>query len=198
MALVAAPITSLQVGAGVLMKAPPATTIPAMTVSAVTGKFTDAWPAGWNPVGATETGHEFNYQLSTDRVLVAEYLTAVKIVSTDVAIGVAFAVSEMTAKNYAWVLNGGTYTLVSGTGLGTLSKVSPPVVGQETRTMLGWESDDGTERVVWYQALQGGQITIGRHKGVDNANLPVSFQVEQPTTGNPFDIWVTTATRVGV
>jgi hypothetical protein len=194
----AVPVTSIQIGAGVLLKAPIGTAGPTSGGTVAGSVFTDSWPAGWNPIGATEGGHDFSYQIATGTVEVAEYLVPLKIVSTGVTVGVSFAISEMTAKNYTWVLNGGTYTLVSGTGATTLSKVSPPALGAEVRTMLGWESSDGTERIIWYQCLQSGNIQIPRHKGADNANLPVAFSVEQPSSGNPFDIWIAGATRVGV
>lgn len=190
------PNDSIVLGPGVLLKAPVGTSLPTHTVAG--SKFTDTWPVGWNAVGVTETGHEWTYQPSTGTVEVAEYLYPLRIVTTGVQIGVNFQLSQITAKNYAFALNGGTYTLLSGTGATSLSKVSPPTVGSEVRTMLGWESDDGTERVVWYQAFQGGQITVGHRKGAENAFIPLGFQVEQPTSGNPFDIWIAGTTRVGV
>jgi hypothetical protein len=95
-------------------------------------------------------------------------------------------------------MNGGTVTTVSGTGATMLSSYTPPVVGQEARIMLGWESEDATERWVWYQSFQTGEVRIGRRKGAANAGIPVEFGVEQPSSGAPFISWVAGATpRVG-
>jgi hypothetical protein len=46
--------------------------------------------------------------------------------------------------------------------------------------MIGWESQDGTERLIAYQCINTGQVSITRRKGSDNANLPVEFQLEAP------------------
>ncbi|HNX48684.1 MAG TPA: hypothetical protein PKL08_00850 [Thermoanaerobaculaceae bacterium] len=160
--------------------------------------FTDAWPAAWIPWGVTREGSTFSYQLSTSEVTVAEYLNALAIVEDSVAIGVDFDVAQVTAKNFAAALNNlaGTRT-VSGTGATLLTKVSPPAVGQSVRTMLGWESNDGTERAFFYQCLQAGNLQVQRRKGSNNASLPVSYRVEQPATGDAFNQVFAGTTRVG-
>ena len=161
------------------------------------GIFTDAWPAAWVPIGVTKDGSEFKWTPSTGNIEVAEYLLPLKIVTTGVESSIAFAIAEFTAKNLAFALNGGTVTTVSGTGATTLTEVTPPPVGQEVRYMIGWEAEDWTERAVFRQCFQSGDVSIAHKKGVDNAAIGVEFSLEQPATGQPFRRWFAGATPVG-
>jgi len=52
------------------------------------------------------------------------------------------------------------------------------------RTMLGYESEDHTERWVWRQCLQTGQMKIVRAKGAANATIATVFSLEKPATGS--------------
>ncbi|HEX8115393.1 MAG TPA: hypothetical protein VF516_47025, partial [Kofleriaceae bacterium] len=63
---------------------------------------------------------------------------------------------------------------------------TPPPPGSEVRCMIGWESQDNTERLVMEQAFQVGSLTVSRQKGNDNATLPVEFRAEIPSSGFPF------------
>jgi hypothetical protein len=164
----------------------------------VASAFSDAWPAAWVPVGVTKQGSQYSWNPATGNIDVAEYLLPVRIVTTGVEAKVQFEMAEFTAKNTGFALNGGPVTTVSGTGTTLLTKVSPPVVGQEIRTMIGWESDDSTQRRIYYQCLQTGTLTVQHHKGTDNASLPVEFSMEQPATGNAFDEWYAGSLVVGV
>lgn len=163
------------------------------------GKFVDAWPAAWIPWGVTREGSSWSYQLSTGEVTAAEYLTALAIVEEGVQIGVDFDVMQVTAKNYAAALNvnPSSVAALSGTGVNTLTRVGPPVVGQSVRQMIGFESSDETERVFFYQCLQRGNIQVQRRKGANAASLPLSFGIEQPAAGNPFDIYTIGTVRLG-
>jgi hypothetical protein len=159
--------------------------------------FTDAWPAAWIPIGVTKEGHEWSWSPDTENIEVAEYLLPVRIVTTGVEGKVSFEIAEYTGKNIAFALNGGSVTTVSGATTTLLSKISPPVVGQETRVMIGWESEDFTERAVFYQCFQTGEVTVAHKKGADNATIQVEFSLEQPATGNAFDRWVAGTVAVG-
>lgn len=196
MPAIVVPNDAPQYGAGYLYKAPLGSTVPTNTV--IGSKFTDTWPVAWIPIGITREGNEFAYQIATDTVTAAEYLDPLKIVSTGRTIGVAFEMLQIHLGNFKTALNGGTQTTVSGTTTTQLTSYVPPVVGQEIRTMLGWESEDATERWVWYQCFNTGDIRVGRRKGAANAGIPVQFGVEQPSSGAPFITWVAGATpRVG-
>jgi len=106
--------------------------------------------AGWVALGYTDVGSEFDYQLNTAAVDVAEELDPISNAPTGRVASVTFNLSQLTATNLKLALNGGVIT--TGTGIVT---IEPPDLGTEVRTMLGYESEDHTERWVWRQCLPG-------------------------------------------
>jgi hypothetical protein len=180
------PSDALALGPGYLFYAPLGTAAPTNTVAG--SVFTDAWTT-WVSLGVTESGHEFSYELKVDPVEVEEYLDPVQYVTTGRQVGFSFELAQIHATNMKRAINGGTIT-VTGTGATTLSKLSPPKLGAETRAMIGWESTDGTERMVAYRCFQQGGIKVKRKKGAEKATIPVEFLVEQPADGtDPFNYW---------
>jgi hypothetical protein len=164
---------------------------------AVTGSvFTDAWAAAWIRLGATEEGHSFNWQTSFDPVTVAELLDPIKYVTTGRTGSLSFALTDFHSNNVKRALNGGTLTTTGATTT-TMTTYTPPAQGAEVRCMLGWESQDGTERLIAYQCVNTGQVSISRRKGAENANLPVEFQLEAPSTGLPFKYITAGVARLG-
>jgi hypothetical protein len=159
--------------------------------------FTDAWPAGWVPIGVTKDGNTFEHAPKTANIEVAEYLLPVRIVTTGVEDKVSFEIAEMTAKNFAFGLNGGSVTTRGGTGATLLTEVNAPVVGAEVRQMIGWESEDSTERAVYVQAFQSGSLKVARKKGADNATIATEFTLEQPSIGQAYRQFYAGATTVG-
>lgn len=179
---------------GYLFYAPLGTTVPTMTVSG--SKFTDAWPAAWLSVGATDDGSEFDYETKVDSVEVAEFFDPIKWVTTSRSGSLAFAMADWTLTKLKLALNGGTVTVMSGTGATQLNKFTPPAPGSEVRSMLGWESLDNTVRIVIYQALQGGTMKTQFKKGNKNATIACTFKFEIPTSPTtPFDIWTAGTSR---
>jgi hypothetical protein len=139
---------------------------------------------GWFLTGYTETGSEFNYALTTGEVQVAEELDPVLISSTARVASLAFALAEMTASNLSFAMNGGVITITDENGdpdpAGELVVVEPPDLGQEVRVMLGWESEDHTERWVYRKCFQTGTMKIARAKGTANATIAATFTLEKP------------------
>ena len=166
--------------------------LPANTVAG--SVFTDAWPGGWSPWGVTRDGSEFQYSVTTDVIEAAEYFDPLVIVTTGRAAQVAFETIILSATVMKRALNGGTVT-TSGSGATLLTTVTPPAAGAEVRSMVGWESQDGTERLVMEQAFQAGTITIGRKKGSTNAGVTVEFHAELPASGFPFQYFTAGAAR---
>lgn len=195
MPAITVPKTRTLTGAGYLYRAPLASTAPTNTV--VGSVFTDAWPVAWVPIGVTKDGHEFTWKPSTDKVEVAEYVLPLKITTTGVEAGVAFEIAEFTGKNFGFALNGGVVSTVSGTGATQLSKLAPPAVGAEVRYMIGWESEDATERAVYYQCFQSGELKVAHKPGADQATLTVEFTIEQPSSGDPFNRYYAGTVPVG-
>jgi hypothetical protein len=135
--------------------------------------------AGWVALGYTETGSEFDYQLNTSPVNVAEELDPISNVPDGRTSSVTFNLAQMTATNLKLCMNGGVITTTAG-----VVTIEPPDLGTELRTMLGFESEDHTERWVWRQCLMNGQLKIVRAKGAANATLAAVFMLEKPATGS--------------
>lgn len=196
MPAIAIPNGAWMAGPGTLYRATLATPHPVNTV--VGSVFTDAWTAAWVPVGITVDGSQFSIQTATDQIAAAEYLDPLAIKSTGRTIGVEFNMMQMTLKSYALALNGGTTTAVSGSAGTTLTSYTPSTVGAEVRTMLGWESEDSTERVVFNQNFQGGQVQIANRKAPTARSIPVQFTTEQPASGWPFIVYKAGVNGIGV
>jgi hypothetical protein len=168
------------------------TSLPANTV--VGSVFTDAWPGGWNLLGVTKSGSEFTYTVNTDTIDSAEYFDPLQIVTTSRAASWAFELQQINATTFKNALNGGSL-VTSGAGTTLLSTYTPPAPGAEVRCMIGFESQDNTERLVMEQALQSGSLKMSRNKGAANATIPVEFQAEVPASGFPFRYWTAGTAR---
>ena len=86
--------------------------------------------------------------------------------------------AEITATHLKYAFNGGTITGATG-----CVYFEPPDLGTEVRVMLGFESEDHTERWVYRQCFNNGQIAMPRQKGAAKAVIPVTFLLEKPATG---------------
>lgn len=172
---------------GYLFWAPLSSTEPTNTVSG--SVFTDSWPVAWINLGATQEGGTFTYETSVEPIRVAELLDPVRYSTTERGGSISFALADVTLANLKRVLNGGTLTVVSGTGATTLSSYTPPDPGDEVRCMIGWESLDATMRLVCYQTFQGGSMEMAFRKAPDNTVLPATFNLEVPSSGVPFKVY---------
>jgi hypothetical protein len=128
---------------------------------------------------------------------VAEFFDPIRYATTDRAGNFAFNLASYTLDNWKRAMNGGTYTLVSGTGATALTSFSPPAPGAEVRCMIGWESLDSTLRLICYQTLQGGEITSAYRKAPSIALIPCQFNFEVPSSGKPFEFFAAGAARGG-
>lgn len=180
-----APKAPLSLGAGRLYHAPLATALPSYAV--VGSVFTDTTWTGWTLLGITKTGHEFNYNLDTDTIEAAEYLDPITTVSTGRTVSMTFELMLITANFVRKMMNAGTGTLTSsGSGTTLLQTFKPPAIGAEIRSMIGWQSEDDTERVLAQQAFQVGSLKIARGKGTANASLPTEWRFEPDSAGDPY------------
>lgn len=192
-AAVASP--SVLTDAGYLFIAPLSSTLPSNTVAG--SVFTDAWPAAWLPLGATEEGSEFTYASNVEPVEVAEFFDPVRYFTTSREGKIAFNLASWGLSNYRRALNGGVTALAatSGTGATSLFTLNPPTPGSETRCMIGWESLDNTVRLVCHQTMQGGEITSAFQKAPKLATIPCTFNLEVPSGGQPFTLYTAGTAR---
>jgi hypothetical protein len=174
---------------GYLFIAPLASTEPTNTVAG--SVFTDSWPAAWLPLGATEDGSEFTYGSTVEAITVAEFFDPIKYATTERHGTIAFNLANFALSNFQRALNGGVaaLTATSGTGATSLFKVEPPNPGSEVRCMIGWESLDNTVRLVCRQTIQGGEVTSAFRKAPSLAVIPCTFNLEKPTSAQPFTLW---------
>jgi len=147
--------------------------------------------ANWIHLGYTTEGSTFTYTPSAESVVVAEELDPVARALTGREFKMEFALAQLTATNLKVAMNGGTIT--AGSGIVTFE---PPDLGEELRTMLGWESEDHQERWVLRRCLQTGASSIGRRKGADRAAIGVSFDLEKPSGAKPFKAILSSPTRL--
>jgi hypothetical protein len=175
---------NITVGAGYLFWAPLASTEPTNTVLA--SVFTDSWPVAWINLGATKEGSEFSTETTVESITVAELFDPVAYKTTERASSISFALADDTIANLKRVMNGGTLTVVSGTGATTLTSYTPPTPGSEVRCMIGWESLSNDMRLVCYQTFQGGTMAQQFKKAPDYATLPATFNLEVPSSGIPW------------
>lgn len=172
---------------GYLFWAPLATAEPTNTV--VASKFTDAWPGSWISLGATEDGTDWEYSTKVEAVEVAEFLDPVKWATTSRQGSAGFALANWSLTNWAKAVNGGALTIVSGTAATTLSSLTPPVPGLETRAMLGWESLTNDVRIIMYQCINSGDIKTSFKKAPKLATIPTMFNFELPAAGSPWKMY---------
>lgn len=164
----------LSLGPGYIYIAPLGTTEP-VDVAATWASISASWVA----LGYTDDGSQFDFQLSADPIPVAEELDPITNAPTTRAMSLTLIASQITAANLKTALNGGTVT--SGTGC---VYFEPPDLGTEVRCMIGFESEDHTERWIYRQCFNTGQITLKRSKGAaGRANIPMMFILEKPATG---------------
>lgn len=171
---------------GYLFWAPLGTAAP--TNSVVGSKFTDAWDAAWINLGATTEGGTFSYSTSVEPTRVAELFDPVKYSTTERSGSISFALASITVANLKMVLNGGA-TVVTGTTTTTMTSYAPPDAGAEVRSMIGWESLDGTMRLVAYQTFQGGSVDMAFRKAPDYTSLPSTFNMEKPASNPMFRVF---------
>ncbi|GGM53241.1 hypothetical protein ACFFX1_55005 [Dactylosporangium sucinum] len=173
------PATSI--GPGWILRAPLASLEPTNTV--VGSKFTDAWDAAWVVVGATDAGHVFNFQTNVEPVPAAEFFDPLSYETESREGTFDFALLHIAARSFVTAFNGGV-TATSGAGTTLRTDYEPPDPGNEVRCMLGWESQDSTQRMVLRQCFQGGQASLTHNKGAANRTaIPLSFRLELPDTG---------------
>lgn len=159
--------SAVRVGPGTLYIAPIGSTEPT--------DLATAWDAAWVELGYTDAGSEIVIDQTFEDVTVMEELEPIEIAQTARQVTVNFALAEMTATNIQRAMNGGTITVA-----GAVTKFEPPAAGTFTPRMIGWESDDGLERLVFRRCIQTGSVTMARRRAPDKATIPMSFRCTKP------------------
>jgi hypothetical protein len=168
------------------------------TPAATAGKFSDVLPAAWILLGPTEEGSSFSDATSVDTISVAEFLNPIRNVVTGRTSKLSFALASWTLSNYRRALNGGVAAIAPvGTAGSEVTSLEPPVEGSEVRSMIMWESTDGSLRLLGRQCFQTGEVSTDLKPAPDKALIPCEFSFEQPSTGlRPWKMWAAGTGRV--
>jgi hypothetical protein len=105
--------------------------------------------------------------------------------------------ADYTLEKLKYAMNGGTMTLVSGTGATALTSLEPPDPSQVTRSMIGWESLDATTRIIARQCLNASAIESAFRRAPDKALIPVQFSLERPAAAKSFIVYSAGVARSG-
>jgi hypothetical protein len=173
--------TKVKVGPGLLYVNALGGTLTNLQVSSANG-FVNSWASvdpDWVPLGYTEEGHEFANEPNFEPIEVAEELDALRYEQTGRQMRLSLAAAELTYQNITRAYNGGTI-ITSGSGATQVRTFKPPAIGEVTKLMIGWESQDKMERWVFYQCVQVGGATIARRKAPNKATVPMEFRLELP------------------
>lgn len=174
-------VNNVVVGPGTLWWAPIGSPEPAAGVlTPITSPATSvAWPSAWNMFGYTDDGSEFDWTPKFSPIEAAESLVPLKYVTASAESSLAFSLLEMTARNIAAVMNGGTTTTASG-----ITTYQPPLLGAESRIMLGWDRQDGMERMIFRRCIQTGTVKVPRKKAPNKVVIPAVFMLETVVGGS--------------
>jgi hypothetical protein len=107
-------------------------------------------------LGATTDGSELQNSITVEYIRAAELFDPVGSSVTERNGQISFSLMDITLARLKVVQNGGTVAIVSGTGATQINKFTPALPSAITRSMIGWESTDGTMRVILYLALNSG------------------------------------------
>ncbi|GAA2516671.1 hypothetical protein [Winogradskya humida] len=179
----------IKTGPGVIRWAPLGTPFP--TVSVVNSKLVMTWGALWLPVGGTDAGLTYSESTDTEEIRVAESPYPIRVEITGKAGSVNFEMNQISDVNWKLAMNGGTITVTGSAGT-KLSEYIPPLMGQETNVMLGFQSRDDEEGLLWPQVFNTGSVETARADTATKAGLPAEFAVQLPDPAvltTPYKRW---------
>ena len=180
--------SKIKTGPGVIYFAPIGSDLPSFVAAGSTYNA-DAWPVAWLKVGPTDSGFQRSSQISTDPVEVEESLVPVRVEITGQTETVSFTLAEDSVQTLKLAMNGGTTSTVSGSAATLSTKFTPPVLGAQNGVMLGWESDDGKVRELFYNCFMTGSVTPERRKGATKTTYSLEFSVNQPDPAVSTTTW---------
>lgn len=166
------------------------------------------WPTGWNPLGYTDQGSQFDFAPATDTVTVEEEYFPTRYVTTGYTATLTFSLAEATADNLLIALNAGTSadraanTTGGSPDITDGSWVEPPAINTEKRVMLGWDAlnssgsaggSDPFGRLIARQCFQTGTVSLLARKGNNKRLYTCQFNLEKPTGKQPFRHFFPTA-----
>lgn len=132
------------------------------------------------PLGITKTGMVFKNALTTANIESAEYYYPHKVVGTAQVVDLTTTLITVNATNLRLAFNAATSQVTGTPDASDAAKLVPPLVGQEVRCQLVWESNAADHVIIIWQALQTGAVSLNAAKGNANMDIPLTFTAELP------------------
>lgn len=190
-------------GPGQLWAAPDLTQDDTYAPVATAGKFTVGTAAGdvpgdaaWLPLGDLGSAVSIDYAITVEEINVENSYEVVANMVTKRVLSIKAELVDMNMTNYALVMNAG---LPGGGWTGTpdattgVAKFTPPALGNEQKVQLMWVSNDNTDLILVYRALQTGSVTEKKGKGAaGRSSWSLDFKGEMPDSalaGTLFNRW---------
>lgn len=162
---------NVTLGPGRLYVAPVGTTEPTNCSAAL--------PSAWVAVGYTDEGTAFQFETTTEGVVVAEEIDPIRFVGTARATRLVVAMAETTARNFGLSL---------GKGIGTPNDstvLDPPNADAQVDVMLVWDSDDtptaANRRHLFRQCRPSGQVEMANRKAPQKRLIGTTFDCSKPS-----------------
>ena len=183
--------TQNKFGAGTIYMAPVGSAVPALTAAA--GKFNFSWASPWVAVGGTTAGLTLTRTPTASDFFVAESYYPQHILMTADDIAGAFAMDQVNKSNLAFAWNAASTSTLTGSGGSwatsgasgaKVSQFTPPIIGTEVRSMLGWQGQDDDEVLFIYQVLNVATLSEVANKAPNPQELLMQLRAELPAT-NP-------------
>lgn len=176
-------------GPGIILMAPYSDSLAVPTFAAASSAFTNDWDPVWQPVGYTDDGFEVDFTTTTVDIDAAETIYPLAVVETKKDVNVKFSMMQDNKFNIARAMNGGTYTVLSGSGADKVTKYTPPIVGGSLRSAVAWISSAGDEAIIVYRVFQSGNLAFARKKLGTKFVLACDFKAEVPAASLSTELW---------
>jgi hypothetical protein len=171
---------AVDIGPGKLWVASLSAAAPTNATSALDESDDGGADGNWVPIGYTEEGSTFTYEVSSEGIEVAEELDEIASRRTSAVSKVAFAMAEATARNLTLALNGGLVP--------SPTTIEPVDLDDEERVQLVFEADNGA-RWLYRKCYNIGNVEVTNAKAPAKRLIAVEFKLEKPAVGKPWTIF---------
>lgn len=178
---------NVDLGPGRLYYAPLGTAEPA-SASAVL-------PSAWNVVGYTDDGTQFEFEITSEAVEVAEEVDPIRFVQTRRSSKLTVAMAETTASRLALATGAGAARADDATAF------EPPTPDAMLGVMLVWDREEApsatNRRWIFRQCTPSGTTTISNRKAPQKRLIATTFDCALPDGATaPYRVYPSSAGRV--
>jgi hypothetical protein len=145
------------------------------TLPAATVQLGTAWGGSWVPVGATDSGLEFDFQRKPVDIMIEEQQTPVQVVSDSTDVEVPLTLAEDTLQTMLWAMGGGTITTTTPSGETIATLVITSDIGQFSLGFEGMNQYGFFRRVLLQPCVSVGQAKVAYRRSKDKRMWDTSF-----------------------